>query len=97
MDDACLYISRLYLLCLIISVGNNDDDTFNFNQIAKDLAVLESFDKTAQKFVGDAANKAKVQFIKEKHNIDLGKEGNGQLQLEDKEAQKKNEDAIWGM
>lgn len=75
----------------------NDDNTFNFTQITKDLAILESFDKSAQKFVGDAANKSKVQFIKEKHNIDLGKDGTGQLQLEDKEAQKKNEDAIWGL
>ena len=75
----------------------NDDDTFNFSQMVKDLATLESVDKSVQKFVGDAANKAKVQFIKDKHNIDLGKDSGGQLQLEDKEAQKKNEDAIWGL
>ncbi|MDP4189579.1 MAG: hypothetical protein Q8905_16140, partial [Bacteroidota bacterium] len=75
----------------------NDDMTFNFSQMAKDLAILESHEKSAEKFISDAAAKSKVQFIKEKHNIDLGKESGGDLQLENKEAQKKNEDAIWGL
>lgn len=76
----------------------NDDNTFNFNQMAKDIAILETYDKAGQKFVADSANKAIKQFIKDKHNVDLGNDaGNGQLQLEDKEQAKKNEDAIWGL
>lgn len=74
----------------------NTDSTFNFQQIAKDLATLETQDKMAQKFVSDAATKATLKFIKEKHNPDLNDMNRGgDLQLEDKEAQKKNEDAIW--
>lgn len=78
----------------------NDDNTFNYQQMAKDLAILETYDKTNQKFVGDTFAKAKKQFIKEKHNIDLNdgnSAGMGELQLEDKEAQKRNEDALWGI
>lgn len=76
----------------------NDDQTFNFNQIAKDLAILETHDKTAQKFVSDTAAKAKLNFIKDKHQIDLNVvNGQGELQLEDKDKQKKQEDAIWGL
>lgn len=70
-------------------------DTFDFNQMAKDLASLDSEDKRSQKFVSDAAAKARIYYMKDKHNIDLGSGGNGELQLEDKERQKKNEDAIW--
>lgn len=75
----------------------NDDMTFNFPQMIKDIAILETFDKSAQKYVGDAAAKAKKQFIKEKKNIDLtdSNSGNGDLQLADKTQQQKNEDAIW--
>lgn len=75
----------------------NADSSFNFSQIAKDLAILETHDKTSQKFASDAYTKAQVNFIKNKHNIDLNGQngGAGDLQLEDKDAQKKNEDAIW--
>jgi len=74
----------------------NDDKTFNFDQIAKDIAILETHDKAGQKLTGDAYAKAKLNFIKDKHQIDLGgSNGNGDLQLEDKEDQKKKEDALW--
>jgi len=74
----------------------NADNTFNFQQIAKDLATLETQDKAAQKFVADTTAKAKIQFMKEKHNIDLGNiNKGGDMQLEDKTTQQKNEDAIW--
>ena len=74
----------------------NDNDTFNFTQIAKDLAILETHDKSAQKFVSDAAVKATLKFIKDKHNVDLkGQPSGGDLQLEDKSTQQKSEDAIW--
>lgn len=74
----------------------NADSSFNYNQIAKDLATLETQDKAAQKFVSDTTAKAKIQFMKEKHNIDLGGVNTGgDLQLEDKTTQQKNEDAIW--
>jgi hypothetical protein len=73
----------------------NEDQTFNFDQMAKDLAALETEDSRSQKFVGDSYAKAKLQFLKDKHQIDLGGGGNGELQLEDKDLQKKKEDAIW--
>jgi|ERR1039457_1470410 hypothetical protein len=74
----------------------NKDETFNFQQMAKDLAILETYDKSAQKFVGDAVNKARKQFIKEKKNTDLSNDGAGNLvQLEDKTEHQKMEDAIW--
>lgn len=74
----------------------NDDSTFNFAQIAKDLAILETHDKSAQKFVSDAATKATLKFIKDKHNVDLKNQSpGGDLQLEDRSTQKQNEDAIW--
>lgn len=74
----------------------NSDGTFNFDQIAKDIAIIETHDKTAQKFVSDATTKARINYIKDKRQIDLNSSnGGGELQLEDKEAQKKREDAIW--
>lgn len=73
----------------------NTDGSFNFNQMAKDIATLETDDKRSQKYVSDTVAKAKLGFIKEKHNIDLVVDSKGELQLEDKDAQKKNEDAIW--
>lgn len=75
----------------------NDDNTYNFQQIIKDLAILETEDKRSQKFVSDTVTKATLQFIKGKHNIDLGKQAGGDLQLEDKTTQQKSEDAIWGI
>ncbi len=73
----------------------NDDNTYNFDQIAKDLATLETSDKSSQKFVSDTTAKAKLAFIKSKVNVDLGETKGGELQLEDKTTQQKNEDAIW--
>lgn len=73
----------------------NDDRTYNFERMANDLAILENHDKASQKFASDIATKAKLEFIKGKHQIDLGNQEGGQLQLEDKNAQQKNEDAIW--
>lgn len=73
----------------------NADNSFNYKQIADDLATLETRDKAAQKFVSDTTAKAKIQFMKEKHNTDLGSTNKGDLQLEDKTTQQKNEDAIW--
>jgi len=74
----------------------NADNTFNYTQIAKDLATLETQDKAAHKFVADTTAKAKIQFMKEKHNTDLGGiNKGGDLQLEDKSLQQKNEEAIW--
>ncbi len=75
----------------------NDDNTYNFNQIIKDLATLETEDKRSQKFVSDTVAKATLQFIKGKHNIDLGKQAGGDLQLPDKTTQQKSEDVIWGI
>lgn len=75
----------------------NDDMTFNFKQMVRDFTVLETYDKSAQKFIGDAAAKAKKQFIKEKKNIDLNdsNNGNGNMELPEKTSQQKNEEAIW--
>ncbi len=63
--------------------------------MAKDLITLEAADKPSQKFVSDTVAKAKLAFIKSKVNVDLGEAKGGDLQLEDKETQQKNEDAIW--
>jgi hypothetical protein len=73
----------------------NADLSFNYAQIAKDLATLETSDKSSQKFVSDTAAKVKEQFLRNKHNTDLGKQAGGDLQLEDKTTKQKNEDAIW--
>ncbi len=73
----------------------NADMSFNYNQIAKDLATLETADKSSQKFVSDVAAKVKEQYIKAKHNTDLGKPAGGDLQLVDKTTQQKQEEAIW--
>lgn len=75
----------------------NDDRTYNFDRMANDIAILENHDKASQKFASDIATKAKLEFIKGKHQIDLGGQGGGELQLEDKNAQQKNEDAIWNL
>lgn len=72
------------------------DGKFDFNQFSKDLAALDVDEKRSQKYMADTAGKAKFQYMKGKHQIDLGDgNGNGDLQLEDKDLQKKKEDAIW--
>jgi hypothetical protein len=68
---------------------------FDFIQMAKDLAAIETDEKRSQKYLSDASSQAKIQYIKTKHQIDLGGNRGGDLQLEDKELQKKKEDAIW--
>jgi hypothetical protein len=69
---------------------------FDFVQMAKDLAALETEDKRAQKYLADSKAQIQLQLMKGKRQIDLNTgNGNGELQLEDKERQKKNEDAIW--
>lgn len=74
--------------------GKNGE--FNLSQMVKDLTTLETADSRGQKYIGDAVAKAKLQYLKQKHNIDLDTgNGGGELQLEDKNSQKKNEDAIW--
>lgn len=73
----------------------NADMSFNYSQIAKDLAILETADKSSQKFVSDTAAKVKEQYIRNKHNTDLGKPAGSELQLEDKTTQQKTEEAIW--
>lgn len=73
----------------------NADMTYNYDQIANDLAILETADKSSQKFVSDTAAKVKEQYLKTKHNTDLGKQAGGELQLEDKTTQHKSEEVIW--
>lgn len=74
------------------------DNKFDFNQMAKDLAAIETDERRSQKYLSDAKEKAKIQFIKGKHQIELNTDtGKGELKLEDKTAQQKSEDGVWGL
>lgn len=50
---------------------SNADGSINTNQIARDLALLNSGDKAIQKLSNDAASKIKLKYIQEKSNIKL--------------------------
>lgn len=72
------------------------DDKFDFVQMAKDLAAIETDEKRSQKYISDTYAKTKLAYIKGKHQIDLNTDtGKGELQLEDKTTQQKSEDAVW--
>jgi len=53
------------------------DGVVNVNQIAKDLALLNSGDKAIQKLSNDAASKIKLKYIQEKSNIQVNGNSSG--------------------
>ena len=53
------------------------DGVVNVNQIAKDLALLNSGDKAIQKLSNDAASKIKLKYIQEKSNINVNGNSSG--------------------